>query len=100
MFGVRMTKGDVDTGDFLVLQNVSDNVSAGGIGADGKFAHAIAIFIGASVDPKIITQIFVIGTQRANSIVLDLDDERRALDIAIAVAQIIYYHAINYEHSA
>jgi hypothetical protein len=60
-------------GIFLVLQNVSDNVSAGGIGADGKFAHAIAIFIGAGVEPKIITQIFVIGTQRANSIVLDLD---------------------------
>src|SRR5438876_11375254 len=34
MLSIGMTEGDVDAGNFLVLQNVSDDVGAGGIGAD------------------------------------------------------------------
>src|SRR5436190_22573609 len=94
MFSVRMTKGNVDAGNFLVLQNVSNNVGAGGIGADSKFAHTIAVFGGAGVEPKIVAEIFVFGTERTNTIVLHLNDEGRALEITIALTQIIAYHAI------
>ena len=44
-----MTEGDVDAGNFFVLQDVPNDVGAGGVGADGEFADAIAVFIGAGV---------------------------------------------------
>ena len=54
MFGVGMTKRDVDSGNFFVLQNVSDNVRAGDVSADGKFADAVAVFVRARVSPKFV----------------------------------------------
>src|SRR5436305_649377 len=36
VFGVRMTKSDVNAGNFFVLQNVADDMSAGDVCADGK----------------------------------------------------------------
>src|SRR5438477_309589 len=99
VFGVRMSKGDVDSGNLLILQNVSDDVGAGGIGADGKFADAIAVFVGAGVESKIIAEIFIFRTEQANAVILDLDNERRSLEITIAFAQIIPHHTINHENA-
>src|SRR6266540_5072349 len=54
VLGVGMTKSDVNTGDFFILQNVSNNVRASRVGADGKFAHAVAVFVSAGVSAKFI----------------------------------------------
>src|SRR5205823_6585413 len=42
VFRIRMAEGDVDAGNFFVLQNVADHVGAGGVGAYGEFADAVA----------------------------------------------------------
>ena len=63
VFGVRMTKGDVDTGNFFVLQNVPDDMRARRVGADRKFADAIAVFVGAGLGAKFVAQILVLGMQ-------------------------------------
>src|SRR5439155_6791195 len=57
VFGIRMTEGNVDSGNFFVLQNVSDNMGAGRIGTDSEFAYAIAVFVGAGVSAKFIAQV-------------------------------------------
>ena len=54
VLGVGMTKSDVDPRNFLVLQNVSNDVRASGVGADGKFAHAVAVFVSAGVSAKFV----------------------------------------------
>src|SRR3954452_22670821 len=46
---VGMTEGDVNAGNFFVLENVADHVRAGRVGADRELAHAVAVFIRARV---------------------------------------------------
>ena len=41
VLAIRMAEGDVDAGEFLVLQNVADDVRAGDVGADGELADAV-----------------------------------------------------------
>ena len=65
VLGVGMTKSDVDPGDFFILQNVSDHVRAGGVGADGKFADAIAVLVSACVGAKFVAQILVLAISKS-----------------------------------
>ena len=60
MLGVGMTKSDVNTGDFFILQNVSNDMRASSVGADGKFAYTVAVFVSGGVGPKFIAQILVL----------------------------------------
>src|SRR4029453_1886430 len=60
VLGVGMAKSDVDARDFFVLQNVADNMGAGRVGADGEFAHAVAVLVGAGVGAKFVAQILVL----------------------------------------
>ena len=61
VLGIGMAKGNVDAGNFFILQNVTDDMSAGGVCADGKFADAITVFVRAGVSAKCVAQIFVLG---------------------------------------
>ena len=97
VFGVGMTKSDVDPRNFLVLQNVSNDVPASGVGADGEFADAIAVLVRACISAKFVAQILVLRFQGADAIILYLDGERAGFQIAIAFAKIIANHAINNE---
>src|ERR1700758_4332937 len=54
VLGVGMTKRDVDARNFFILQDVTDDVGARDIGADGKFAYAIAVFVGVRVSTKFV----------------------------------------------
>src|ERR1035438_5897607 len=50
---VRIAERDVNAGDFLVLENVADDVMDGDVGADGEFAHAVAVLVGVAVAPEL-----------------------------------------------
>src|SRR5436190_8338185 len=63
VLGIGMAKSDVNTGDFFILQNMSNNVRASGVSADGKFAYAVAVFVGASVGAKFLAQVLVFRLQ-------------------------------------
>src|SRR6266404_6570944 len=54
VFGIRMTEGDVNTGNFFVLQNVPDNMRAGDVCADGEFTDAVTVFVCAGVSAKFV----------------------------------------------
>ena len=86
VFRVRVTKGDVNAGNFFILQDVADDMSAGGVCADGKFADAITVFVRAGVSAKFVAQILVLGAQRPDTIVFYLDCERIGFEIAKALA--------------
>ena len=58
--GIGMTESDVHTGNFFVLQNISDHVSARGVGADGEFADAVAVFVRRRVSAKFFQQLLVL----------------------------------------
>ena len=82
MFGIRVTKGNVDAGNFFILQNVTDDMSAGGVCADGKFADAITVFIRAGVSAKFVAQIFVLRLQRSDAIVFYFNCEGIGFEVA------------------
>src|SRR5712691_368778 len=60
VLGVRMAEGDVHSWDLFVLQNVADDVRAGGVGANREFADTIAVLVSARVSAKFVAQIFVL----------------------------------------
>src|SRR5438132_10341096 len=94
-----MTESDVDSGNFFVLQNVANNVRAGGVGANGKFANAITVFVRAGVEPEVVAQIFILGPKTDNATVFDFNGERVGLKIAVALTQIIADHPIDDERA-
>ena len=77
-----MPKGNMDAGNFFILQNVTDDVSAGSIRADGKLSDAITVFIRAGVSAKFVAQIFVLGAQRADAIVFYFNCEGIGFEVA------------------
>src|SRR5260370_32149235 len=76
VLGVWMTKGDVHSRDLFVLQNVADNMRAGGVGANREFADTIAVLVSARVSAKFVAQTFVLRAKIDNAVVFDLDGER------------------------
>ena len=86
VFCVRMTKSNVDTWNFFILQNMTDDMTAGCVCADGKFTDAVAVFISAGVSPKFVAQLLVLGAQRADAIVFHFDCERIGFEIPKAFA--------------
>ena len=49
---VRIAKGDVNAGNFFVLQDVADNVVEAEISADGELSHAVAVFVACECSPR------------------------------------------------
>ncbi len=69
------------------------------IGADGKLADAVAVFVGVGVGPEILLQRLVLAEDLGDAIVLHADGQRLALEIAVFVAEIIADHAVDYVHA-
>ena len=63
VLGVGMAEGDVDAGNFFVLQDVPDDVRAGRVRADGELAHAVAVFVRARVGAEFVEQFLVVAAQ-------------------------------------
>src|SRR5438128_360341 len=97
VFGIGMTKRNVDSGNFFVLQNVSNDVCAGCVGPDREFAYPIAVFIRARVSAKFVAQVLIFRLQRSDTIVFHFDRERIGFQIAKAFTQIIADHTIDHE---
>src|ERR1043166_1772920 len=95
MVSVGITEGDVDTGNLLVLQNVADNVGAGGVGADCEFTDAVAVLIGARVETEFLEQFLVLADKIDNAIVAHFNGERRGAEIPVLCAEIISDDTIN-----
>lgn len=49
VFAIRVAEGDVDAGEFFVLQNMADNVRAGEVRADRKFADAVRVLVRVAI---------------------------------------------------
>src|SRR5580698_3638785 len=59
VLAIGIAEGDVDAGKFLILENVADDALDAEVGADGKLAHAIGVFIGVRVGPKVGLKLLV-----------------------------------------
>src|SRR4051812_16657052 len=92
-----MAKGNVDTGDRLVLQDIADDTGAGGVRPDGKLAHAIAVLVGRSVGAELFEQLPMVALQVNDTVLLHIDGEGGIVQVAIFLAEIIADHAIDYE---
>ena len=68
VLSIRIAEGDVDAGEFLVLQDLADYVGQFNIGADGELAYAVAVFVGVGVRPEILLQRFVLAEDFGDAI--------------------------------
>src|ERR1035437_10144527 len=94
---VRITKGDVNAGNFLVLENVADDVVNGDVGADGEFAHAVAVLVGMTVAPELGFEFLVGAVGFPQAAVHDLDGQRSVAQDAVLLAEVIAHYAIDHE---
>ena len=62
MRAVRIPECDMYAGIFLILQNLPDHIFEIDIGADGKFADTVAVFIGVRVFPEIAFQFAIVSS--------------------------------------
>ncbi len=59
VFAVGVAEGDVDAGEFFVLQDVADDAVDAEVGADGEFADAVGVFVGVGVGPEVGFELLV-----------------------------------------
>src|ERR1035441_7986148 len=91
---VRIAERDVNAGDLLVLENVADDVVNGDVGADGEFAHAVAVLVGMTVAPELGFQLLVGAAGFPQAAVHHLDGQRSVAQVAVFLAEVIAHHAI------
>src|ERR1035438_2463159 len=94
---VRIAERDVNAGNLFVLEYVADDVVNGDVGADGEFAHAVAVFVGMTVAPELGFQLLVGAAGFLQAAVHHLDGQRSLAQVAVFLAEVIAHHAIDDE---
>src|SRR5258708_4619753 len=97
VLAIGMAEGDVDAGEFLVLQDVADDAGAGEVGADGELADAVGVLVRVAILVELLKQLLVRASEAGNAVVLDLDRQRRGADVAVFLAEVIADDAIHDE---
>src|SRR5437762_10128666 len=92
-----MAEGDVNTGDFLILKNISDNAKTCCVCADRKFTNSIAVLVRTGVVTKFFQQSRMLALQSKYPIVLHIDNQWRVLKIAILTTEVIANHSIDHK---
>ena len=95
VFAVGVAKGDVDAGKFFVLQDVSNDALDAEVGADGKFANAVGVFVGVSVGPEIGFKLLVRTGAGNDAVGGDLNRERGRGEEAVAGAEPVPYYSVD-----
>src|SRR3954463_5600622 len=90
-----MPKGNVDTGHLLVLQDIANDTSAGGVRADGKLADSIAVLVRHGVGAELLEQLPMVALQVNYTVSLHIDGEGGIVQVAIFLTEIISDHAID-----
>lgn len=79
---IRIAEGNVNSRQFLVLENVPDNVFQSDIGSDGELAHPVAICVRVRVIPERLLQFFILRVRLRQPVPCDANCERRVLKIS------------------
>jgi hypothetical protein len=87
VLAVRIAEGDVDAGEFFILQDVADDVIDTEVGADGEFANAVGVFVGMGVGPEVGFELLVCAGAGDDAVAGDLDREWRFGEEAVARAE-------------
>src|ERR1039457_3934831 len=84
---VRIAERDVNAGDFLVLENVADDVMDGDVGADGELAHAVAVLVGMAVAPELGFEFLIVAAGFAQAAFRHFDGQRILAQVAVLLAE-------------
>ena len=94
---VGVAEGDVDAGEFFVLEEVADEAVDADVGADGEFADAVGVFVGVGVGPEVGLELRVRAGAGDDAVGGDLDGERGCGEEAVAGAEPVADDAIDDE---
>src|ERR1700729_1266234 len=54
VLAIWIAEGDVDAGEFFILQDVADHVRDADVGADRELAYTIGVFVAMGILPEIV----------------------------------------------
>ena len=80
VLAVGIAEGDVDAGEFFILQDVSDDMVDAQIGPDGELADTIGVFIRVRIRPELVAQLLIFRAAVDDAVGFDFDGQRRCLD--------------------
>ena len=95
VLAVGIAKGDVDSGELLVLQNVADNALDAQIRANSKLADAVGVLVGVGVGPKVGFELLVCARATDDAVACDLNCQRSRVEETISRAQPIANNAVH-----
>ena len=97
MGAVGVSEGNVDAGEFLVLQDVADDPIDANVGADGELADAVGVFVGVGVGPEVALESLVFAGDAGDAVAFDVDGEGMGAEDAVARAEEVADYAVDDE---
>lgn len=86
---VGVAEGEVNAGEFFVLEQNANHFGEAEVGAKGKFADAVGIFVGVAVIPEFISQVFTIAIHAGEAGVFDGKGHGGGLQVAVLAVEVI-----------
>ena len=77
MRAVRISKRNVNPRIFLILQNLPNHFLEIDVRPNGKFAHAVTVFVGVRVLPEVVFQFAIVGMRLREPVSLDVNRRSR-----------------------
>src|SRR5260370_23445165 len=99
MGSVGIAEGYMDTGEFFVLQDVSDDVLDSDVGSDGELYDAVGVGVGVGVGPEVALEVLVRGGDAGDAVALDVDGQGSVAEDAVAGAEVVADYSVDYEDS-
>jgi len=99
MRAVRISKRNVNPRIFLILQNLPNHFLEIDVRPNGKFAHAVTVFVGVRVLPEVVFQFAIVGMRLREPVSLDVNRQRILPQVSELRAQVIPDHTIDHERA-
>src|SRR5262245_11101947 len=96
---VRIPEREVHAWHFLVLKQNADHFAQSEIRSEGKFADAIAVFVGVAVIPEVAFEISSLAARRDQAPVPNLQHERRSIEASVFGIEVIARGAVAHERA-
>ena len=97
MGAVGVSEGNVDAGEFFVLEDVADDALDSDVGADGELAYAVGVFVGVCVGPEVALEGFVLAGDLGDAVAFNVDGEGLVTEDAVTGAEEVADYAVDDE---
>src|ERR1700730_12269082 len=94
---IRIAEGEMHAGKFFVLQKDADHARQSQICAERQFADAVTVLVGVAIFPELLLEILARAFGVDEASFLDLQNQRRGLQVAILAIEMVAGGGVAYE---